>query len=393
MFKPKFFSLISVLSLALIVLAFQACKDEPEPEPEPEQNCPTTVLVYMAASNSLGSAGYDAKDLAEMRTAIEAGALRGSRLLVYHAASDGTTRLYELTEDGETLITDYSNSTLLSVHGDRMAEVIETARRYAPSDQFGLILWSHGMGWLQNGISDDSYPLPETGKLRSWGDENGRYMNITTLAAVLEDAQPDWVWFDCCLMGNAETVFELRRATPYVVASSIELPPNGMPYDLTLKHLMNPAGADLVEAAKAVFEYYSDALGDDSRTDCAISVYSTSAFDDLATATADIYAVSETLLPTDYKPQYMVLSNRYYADMEHYITALCACLADGDELLAAWTEAFHRAVIYSDVTNAMKTKLGINANCALSTYIYSNTAEAERRNYQTLEWPYRVGIL
>lgn len=390
----KIYHGLTLLVLAVCAVMLQACSDDPDPVP-PQQTCPTTVLVYMAARNSLGSNGYDAKDMQEMSAAVSRGDLQGGRLLVYRASADGTTMLSELTPDGMKVVADYGKSALLSVHGERMADVIAKAKAYAPSQRFGLVLWSHASGWLQNGIDDPAYPAEQPGKRRSWGDEGGRYMNVTTLARVLETAKPDWMWFDCCLMANVETLYELRRATPTIVASSIELPPNGMPYDLTLRHLFRPSGSDLESAARATYGYYRDGAGDDGRRDCALTVVNTDALEALATVTGDVYAAAPKLVPDGYNPRYLTLSNRYYADMEHYVKALCATAPGGEALQQAWQTAFDNVVKYSESTPNLKKKLGIadDTSCAISTYIYQNAQEAGRKNYGELEWPYRTGVL
>ena len=79
----KLLALMGVLAAGLFALA--GCsdkKDEPTPGPDPVEPVNTTVLVYMAASNSLGVQLNDSMDIKEMQRAARAGHLNGGRLLI-----------------------------------------------------------------------------------------------------------------------------------------------------------------------------------------------------------------------------------------------------------------------------------------------------------------------
>ena len=120
------------------------------------------------------------------------------------------------------------------------------------------MLWSHGDGWLQNGSDDKTLPgldqAPEDGaavldvpSVAGWGMENSRKMKVSTLARTLEQSQPiDFVYFDCCYMASVEVAYEMRRATPVIVGSVIELPAEGMPYHKTPQHLFRTSWPDPV---------------------------------------------------------------------------------------------------------------------------------------------------
>ena len=88
----RFFTLL----LAMIVL-LTSCSDEPN---EPAQPARRTILVYMIATNSLGTNERDLQDLDEMDQAVAAGALDGCRLLVYRVGKDTEQpELFEIKQD------------------------------------------------------------------------------------------------------------------------------------------------------------------------------------------------------------------------------------------------------------------------------------------------------
>ena len=101
----KLLALMGVLAAGLFALA--GCsdkKDEPTPGPDPVEPVNTTVLVYMAASNSLGVQLNDSMDIKEMQRAARAGHLNGGRLLIYHAGYKTAQTLSEITADGKILL-------------------------------------------------------------------------------------------------------------------------------------------------------------------------------------------------------------------------------------------------------------------------------------------------
>lgn len=204
----QFLHILICLVTALLLPLFVSCSDSPEPEPAKSHR---TVLVYMAACNSLGSAGFDKLDLDEMQSAVRAGQLDGGRLLVFHAGTSGNYKLLEITPEEIVTLKMYNeNGEHSSVSAKFMSQVIDDTKRLAPADSYGLVLWSHGLGWLQNGITDD---FADGISSQSWGEERGRTMNISSLAAALSGKNLDFVYFDCCFMASVEVAYELRHVT------------------------------------------------------------------------------------------------------------------------------------------------------------------------------------
>lgn len=386
-----------LLPLCALAVALSSCGGKHEDDPQPPASVHRTILVYMAADNSLGQGGYDEKDLMEMETAIAAGALQGGRLLVYHAATDHTATLYELTADGvRKPLATYGSDGLSSVHGKRMATVIADARSSAPSDEFGMVLWSHGMGWLQNGLDDPDYPTPDdngTPRKRTWGEENYRRMNITTLAVVLDEVKPAFVYFDCCYMASVEVVYQMRHCTGRIVASCTELPANGMPYDQTLACLFKPGKADLEGAARATFEHYNAKEGSD-RT-CTISVIETEGLDELAKAARSIFTATDTRYPDGYVPQdFMVGGDSRFSDLSHYMLALNSENADKTAAAAnaaAWNAAMERTISYKASTEWLWNRLQLRYHSGLSTYVAISADYDDSRHYGSLSWGHDTG--
>lgn len=370
------------LILLVSFVALAACSDGDGPERPDDGRTPRAVLVYMASNNSLS--GYDTHDIVEMKEAAKAGHFGKSRLLVYRHPRSGNPALMEVEPSGEVVtLKDYDRATS-SVSFERMLEVIADMKRLASADNYGLILWSHGQGWLQNGIEDD-LAKPQAGVAPlSFGADGSSKMNITTLAKVLEGQGFDYVYFDCCFMMGVEVVYQLRNATQAVVGSVMELPAAGMPYDQTLRYLM-PAKPDLEAAAKTTFEYYDRFTGSD-RT-CAMSVVKTAGLPDLAEATRTIYQ-SGTPLTDGFKPQEFMMRNLYVGgqcyifDFEQYARAK----SPDDAAFARWRKAFDGAVTYARSTPKIWDNIAVEHYCGLSSFILKSEESANYNNYKDLDW-------
>lgn len=362
----------NIILFLLVAAATTSCSDN---DSNPAAPAPRAVLVYMIANNSLGAAQYDISDLNEMATAARQGDLADSRLFVYHHGHDSSPVLKEITADGERVVKSY-NTDISSVSSARMNQVINDFTNAADADKTGLILWSHGSGWIENGIVETPPGLAV--KPLSFGDDSGRYMNVTTLRSVLEGKGFDYIYFDCCYMAGVEVVYELRDCAGYIVASATELPANGMPYNETLKYLMK-RDADLTGAARTTFSHYN-AMSGSGRT-CTISVIDTEALDRLADATRAIYEYNNTPT-TDFFPQHFMTSSCYLFDFGQYADDLAEA---SPQLKEEFDDALGKAVIYKASTPMLWNKLQLTHHSGLSTYL-PDYSVSNRFNYGNLQW-------
>lgn len=346
-------------------------------EDEPQVNAPRTLLIYMVSNNTLGSQGCDTKDLDEISAAVAAGALgNGSRLMVFVAPTDGTQTLYEVQKDGSFKAVRSYDNTKYAISAARMTRVMDDARAAAPADRYGLVMWSHAMGWTQNGQIET----------KTWGDDRGHAMNITALAGVLEGQPFDYVYFDCCFMGCVEVAYQLRHAVDTMVASASEIPLDGMPYEANLPLLLAP-GPDLVQAARNTFAYYN-ALSDPADRTCTISVLDLARMDALAGTARDMYSrcprMSLNTLGAVQRLSDAAVCP--FFDMGSYIDALDAANDPGAGYARAVSEAIDRVVVWDAHTPRLWNVLDINTFCGISTYVPRTPADIAWRNYTQLDW-------
>ncbi len=386
-------SLILYLLTLGALLAGCTNGDEPDPEPVPEypREASRSVLVYMVANNNLGNSysRYDARDMAEMQRAMDSITTLDGELLVFHAPYQDTPVLLRMRPnmDPDTLVV-YSEADFKCLTESGMKRVLNDSRDFVHTSEHGLVLWSHGTGWIQDGVE------PARSSMRSYGMDGDMKMNVTSLAAVLESGYDfDWLYFDCCFMNSVEVAYELRRAVPLIVGSATELPAEGMPYQHNISEFLHPGGSDPVAAGRNTFAYF-DAMAGVDRT-CTMSAIRTAGMDRVAAAVGAIYAAADPKLPVNYAPQRfenVSMSTCRYYDLGNYLKALCLT-DDGEERFegaaAAYAEfegAMDEAIIYKAATPKLWNSLPLTYHCGLSTYILRDAASASYKNYDTLSW-------
>ena len=371
------------LFAALMTVVAAGCSDGDDDSAEKR-----TVLVYMVADNNLS--GWAAQDLSEMKAAVAKGLPQGQRWVVYYSGPDHKPRLIEFDREGnERILASYDNSTL-SVSESRMREVVGDVKRLAPAPRYGLVLWSHGTGWLNDpGSIDESSPAtsgsagrPDLIEPLSFGYDGGygAKMKVTSLARALSGHHFDFIYFDCCHMATVEVLYELRHAADRIVGSPTELGVEGMPYDINVALLLNN---NVRQAAAATFDFYNRQYYTNGGYGCSIGVYSMAAIEDVALAMRHITDASLSA-PEDYsRVRYYrpsVIRSGIY-DLTDYVEALSASPSLTSEL----SEASGRLIEYFATTPDVYL-LDASRFSGLAGNIVESPADISTYGYDQLSW-------
>ncbi|KAA6330695.1 Clostripain [termite gut metagenome] len=378
--------------LCLLVVFNSCCGNGSEPEPPLEGR---TVLIYLAADNSLSL--FSENDMDEMMEGVAELGNEADNLIVYVDNYSGKPQLVRLKKDEtgvgvQEVIWTYENQN--SVNKEVMKEVFSRTFTDFPAGEYGLVLWSHGEGWL---------PATSRATSRSFGQDGSLKMNISDLHEVLKDYHFDFILFDACFMQSVEVIYELRDCSDSFIGSSTEIPGPGAPYQNTVKALFADKSTVAVDVARSYYEYYAakynggiNMSNNNWTGGISISVVKSDGLEPLAEATNSIftrYLNSQTTIDVSgiiseimcYDP---LRSPSYYYDMDGFIGLLTESNAD----YTAWQKAYGDAVVYFETTKKNFSALGITGMISmegaegLSIYIPKKDLTSTNTFYRSYAW-------
>lgn len=358
--------------LAMVALC-SSCNDKKD---EPEVLAKRTIVVYMVATNSMS--GQDNTDIAEMKTALSGYSRGDCRLILYRVSYNQAPQLLEISSKNDIVTTatlkTYSEEQSASVTKQRFSEVMADVKAFAPSDDYGLVLWSHAAGWA------NSLPKSVGARPRYFGIDYNATMPIDSLADAIPAGMFSFIYADACYMGGIEVAYQLRNKTRYFVGSPAEIPYDGMPYDVTIP-LFFEDNVSLSKICDKVYEYYRN-----STSGVALSIVDCAKLDALAAVCRDIHSTAkelESAADLQYYNRAPITSVRLFYDFGQYTRMI----AGDDSLVEQFNVALDDAVIYKISTPSV-FGISINADTfsGLSTSIYGTNAADNDAYYETLDW-------
>lgn len=369
--------------LFFFLLAAVSCSSEAEPvDPVVASR---TVLIYLAGDNSLSD------EVGTKTDALVAG-WHNTRdnLLIYRDSrdEDGTPSLLKVEGDAlhpyVKVVKEYPESD--SASPEIFAEVLRDVTTGYPAPSYGLLVFSHGTGWLPEG----SYTHPRSGasSLRSIMEDNGREMAIAGFAAAIPDGQFDFIVLEACLMAGVEVACELRGKADYLLASPAEiLSPGFTPvYPAVLEALFRQPEADLLAVADS---YYSHCNGLEAPYRSAtVSVVRLDRMDELAEAMRRVYACMADI-PEEWVHEIQCFDrseNRLFFDMGSLLDRMEA--EGGTEVRRAVTAA--QSVLSGTVASKAATPffvdIPVRAYSGLTTYIEQPAYPALNAAWRQTSW-------
>lgn len=247
--------------LFLLLLAFPllaACSDDHADDvPQPGSvKGRRTVILYMAAENSLGIDGYLRSDSTEVMKG-RIWLANEDRLLVFIDDEKGS-RLYRVTKQNNTptLVHRWSRK-LNAADSETLREVCQITKEQFPAEEYGLVCWSHATGWIPpTSASTQNVPLKSFGLDRGNEAAGNSEMLIEDLAEAIEASGMHftYIFFDCCLMQTIETAYALRHVTERVIAAPMSIAACGADYESQIRN-----GLFAKEPAEIAKTYVADA--------------------------------------------------------------------------------------------------------------------------------------
>jgi len=288
--KKLYFILLAALS-AFFLEACCSDEDSPRLPGSPGTKMERTLIIYMAAENSLSS--YLSEQYYSMPTdsseiASGMASIPENTRVVLFIDDNKSSRLCVGTKKEPLQTMKVYDQNLCSTDGATMTAVLQDIVSTYPAYSYGLVLCSHGTGWL----FDDIAPQNQAPRRHSFGVDNGnhstsnpnygRRMSIPTLASVLGQLpHMDFVMFDACFMQCIEVAYELRHVTDYIIASPAEIPAYGAPYKELLP-IMCSVPTNVQDIVKGYTAYYQTGEGAYSFGGVELSVIRTDRLESLA---------------------------------------------------------------------------------------------------------------
>lgn len=231
------------------------------------------MFVYIAADNNLYRNAI--KNINDMERAKR----DDINIIVYLDSLEGHSVVYEIIQDESK---DIKSKIIASYDKDNSSDY-KTLEKFLKicfekynAKETGIVLWSHGSGFLPPDY-ESSYNNPKKDVMFSFGLDNENRMDIKDMALVLNKYKSDYIIFDACYMADIETVYEIKDAAKYIIASQTEILGEGYPYSNVIYTLRK--NLELEEKLKNVcedfYKYYNE-KNNDIQKSASVSLIETS---------------------------------------------------------------------------------------------------------------------
>ncbi len=149
-----------------------------------------------------------------------------------------------------------------------------------PADKMGLVFWDHGSGSINGVCFDELYSSDSLSLTEINSSLSTVYENMTD--------QFEFIGFDACLMGTAETANMLTTYARYMYGSEETEPGSGWDYTSIGNYLADNPSCDGAALGKELADsFYAECALADMENECTFSIIDLSKFDEFAVAFND----------------------------------------------------------------------------------------------------------
>ena len=419
----KKLSAIILCAAAMLLLAV-SCDSFGEPEPEPSGKPYSRVLIMVEAGfNSLNP--YIKEDIKEFCGSSKDGFIppKGSNravILVSHLLQDGISPMsaaYRRPTSPvvERISRDHLGRTVRDtikvlpsgtnlMDRSTLNEILTLIRDSYRSDSYGLLLSSHGTGWLPaeyyarhggytlwSADTDPDNPWPDGIPVKTFGQgleyvsgkEISHELSLQDLAAAIP-MKMDYILFDACLMGGIETAYELRDVADVIGFSQAEVAAEGFAYSTLAKRLLCESPA----SPEAVCQDYFEACEAESSKvyqSATISLVDCSRLEPLAALCRELFeAHRDGLAAINHKEVqgYFRQNKHWFYDLEDVLIKAGISAAEHQRLSAALEDC----MIYRRSTPRILDDFDVRIFSGFSMYLPCNGDATLDDCYRNLAW-------
>lgn len=377
-----------LLTLSLVLLMLVSCGQSQKITDSDTM----TLLVYMAGNNQLGAQNA-LNNIMAMKVSL-GNSMGNCNLIAYVDRKDTIEScpvLLHIHDSQIDTLKRYPRQS--SIDPSVMSDVIHDVLTDWKSEYYGLLLWSHGMGWLptdqlHNVASNLNYAQTRSFGLEAnpGGDPAYKCMEIEDLASAIPDGVFDYIAFDACYMGTVEVAYALRHKANFIISSCFEIISYGFPYELVTRDLLN---GNLENVCRQFYESYMKQPGQDQIG--GISLVRTSGLEGLASAFRDIVANnSEDIGKIDISD--IQCFDRFYRHVFFDLENVVEKISTDDDAVKDFKAKLSECISYSASTPyayiGEGDSLRIDRYCGLSVYLPFDSYECFGLNddYRMTEW-------
>lgn len=368
-----------VLLFVLAITFFISCSSD-ELNVNEDVDYRRTVIIYMAAQNSLGAKGAHRLDSMEIVAGVKRLNSRYDNVVLF--IDDGAKpRIYQCSMNSPKprLLKRY-NTDLDSTDPNTLLDVLQFTKAKFPSTKsYGLIFWSHGTGWIYDktpkaksssykGNVPESYGV-DVGPDGNMAQDLNKYkmvpdgMDIYEISDAIQKSgiHFDFIYWDACLMQCIETAYELRKVTDYMVGCPVTTSGYGVYYTNTIPQAFFAYPTNDANISKLVDQYYYNAMDNPetknlySDLGCVISAIKTEHLEELAAKTAlylpytDI--VNRKSVDISKIQRYLDYKHWLYPDYCDMQSAMHNLLSESQ--YADWKTSLDKCVIYHKASDSI----------------------------------------
>lgn len=355
---------------------------------EVEHKINRTLLVYIAADNNLSNTANS--NIYSMNSCISSG-MDNYNLLVLvdrKGVAPALLHIHNFKIDTVAKFPERDTTDPMVLN-----EAIDYMLQNWKAEHYGLVLWSHGTGWLPTDKLHFVAPNMRYAPSRAfgWEDLKGetpayKCMELDELVTGIPEDVFDYIVFDACYMGNVEVMYALRNKAPQIVSSCYEVVSYGFPYHIVTRDLLN---GNVLKSCNEFYNYYNSMSGWEQMA--GISLVNTAELDSLARCFRKIIAeYGDTVPKMDVSKVQCFdrFDHHVFYDLENFVESL----GTSREYMTEFRLVMDRCVPFKITTPYIfpgdKEEIKVNSYCGLSIYIPRPEYEASGLNdaYRETEW-------
>ena len=351
---------------------------------------PKTVLLYMVANNNLSN------DAENSISRLQNGYIpsdEGNLLVYKHCAGMDPVLLHIKKGEEGTVVADtaYRFPPRVSATKSALTQALNVTQALFPADSYGLILWSHGTGWIPPLASFSSAAQEQisgSGPERTFGLDGKVELEIRDLAQAIP-YKLSFMLMDACFMGGIETAYEVKDSVDYYIGSPAEILTESFPYHKIMQHIFKST-PDYAAVCKEYYDYYNAKSG--AERSATVALMDCSKLAEVAEVAKRVFdQYGERIASLDLsllQPYFRGSNSKYFYDLKDLVDAI----ADAS-LSAEFAAALERAVPYKASTPYF-IELPIRSFCGVSTYVPGNPADTKLADYyKQYKWNQATGMI